>query len=314
MMPMMICLSDIMDVKRSINTRMWADPWFENLDPDFKLVWIYLLTNQQTNMLGIYEISERRVSNETSVPMPTVRKAFEGFAKASKGLLLESGYVVIVNWLKNQKLNPNMEKSCVEVWRKMPSEAKKEVLERLDKGFVKALQSLPKIEIEIEVEIESEKEKNNSQNKDFAEQEFSSHPSETMTAFKAEQSIEKQEQATKDLDKAEQVKLEVYPTFGDFWEIYDKKRGDQAKIKVKWDKLRQEEKENAIEYIPSYIEAQPEKQFRKDPGTFLNNKSWNDEIITNSTTKNRNNEQSSEERATRINSIHQQFQNRFGNS
>jgi hypothetical protein len=34
-----------------------------------------------------------------------------------------------------------------------------------------------------------------------------------------------------------------------------------------------------MEYIPKYKEAQPDKLFRKDPATFLNNKSWNDEII-----------------------------------
>ncbi len=32
-------------------------------------------------------------------------------------------------------------------------------------------------------------------------------------------------------------------------------------------------------YIPKYKAAQPNKQYRKNPETFLNNKSWNDELI-----------------------------------
>lgn len=145
-----------MDVKRSINTRMWVDPWFETLGPEEKLIWVYLLTNQQTNMLGVYEISERRISYDTHIPLERLRKAFEGFERDQKALFIPSGYVVLVNWLKNQKLNPNMEKSCQENWKNLPSEVKKTVLKRLGKGFIKALQRVPKIEIEIEKEIEIE--------------------------------------------------------------------------------------------------------------------------------------------------------------
>jgi hypothetical protein len=78
----------------------------------------------------------------------------------------------------------------------------------------------------------------------------------------------------------------LWPSFEDFWQTYDKKRGDRDKIQKKWEKLKQAEKEAAMAYIPEYIKSQPDKQFRKDPATFLNNKSWNDEIIT------RNNPQS----------------------
>jgi|TARA_Y100000592_G_scaffold101185_1_gene186548 hypothetical protein len=87
---------------------------------------------------------------------------------------------------------------------------------------------------------------------------------------------------TKQLNKVESAQVQTWPTFEDFWEAYKKKRGDQEKIRKKWEKLKQSEKEAIMEYIPRYIESQPDKQFRKDPSTFLNNKSWNDEIITRS--------------------------------
>jgi len=35
-----------------------------------------------------------------------------------------------------------------------------------------------------------------------------------------------------------------------------------------------------MEYIPKYKLSQPNKKFRKDPLTFLNNDGWLDEIIT----------------------------------
>lgn len=76
-------------------------------------------------------------------------------------------------------------------------------------------------------------------------------------------------------------------SFVDFWELYDKKVGDKKKIEKKWNALSLEIQEKIIEYIPKYILAQPAKQFRKNPETFLNNKSWEDEIIERSNAGNK---------------------------
>jgi hypothetical protein len=73
-----------------------------------------------------------------------------------------------------------------------------------------------------------------------------------------------------------------------FWNEYDKKVGSKDKLKKKWNKLSDEERQNAMNYLDIYKQAVPDKQFRKNPETFLNNKSWNDEIITrNNTTINK---------------------------
>ena len=64
-----------------------------------------------------------------------------------------------------------------------------------------------------------------------------------------------------------------------FWNEYDKKVGAKDKLKKKWNKLTDLERQNAMNYLELYKQAVPDKQFRKNPETFLNNKSWNDEII-----------------------------------
>ena len=78
---------------------------------------------------------------------------------------------------------------------------------------------------------------------------------------------------------------ETYPLFSDFWEMYDKKTG-KPKCIEKWNKLKQSDKELIIDYLPKYKQAQPDKKFRKNPTTFLNNESWNDEIIYNNSNNN----------------------------
>ena len=67
--------------------------------------------------------------------------------------------------------------------------------------------------------------------------------------------------------------------FEDFWNLYDKKVGLKEKIKKKWEKLTYGERLAAMEHIPKYIASQPCKCYRKNPETYINNKSWNDEII-----------------------------------
>lgn len=77
---------------------------------------------------------------------------------------------------------------------------------------------------------------------------------------------------------------EIY-SFDDFWNDYDKKVG-KPKSEDLWRKLKDSEKEEIQKYIPEYKKSQPDKQFRKNPATFLYQKGWTDELIfENKTTK-----------------------------
>lgn len=74
--------------------------------------------------------------------------------------------------------------------------------------------------------------------------------------------------------------------FDKFWDMYDKKVGDKAKIKAKFSKLSKSDKEKIFATLPLYKANTPDKKYRKNPETYLNNKSWNDEIISNGSDKN----------------------------
>lgn len=68
-------------------------------------------------------------------------------------------------------------------------------------------------------------------------------------------------------------------TFEQFWNDYDKKVGNLDRIVPKWLKLSDKDREAIRAYIPKYKEAQPDKQFRSNPETFLNGHGWKNEII-----------------------------------
>ena len=65
--------------------------------------------------------------------------------------------------------------------------------------------------------------------------------------------------------------------FENFWSLYGKKR-DRKRCMQRWKKLKQSDKDKIFETLPAYIASTPDVQFRKNPSTYLNNESWNDEI------------------------------------
>lgn len=65
--------------------------------------------------------------------------------------------------------------------------------------------------------------------------------------------------------------------FAEFWDLYGKKV-DSKKCEAKFKKLSKKDVDQLFEALPKYIASTPEKQFRKNPLTWLNGKCWNDEI------------------------------------
>ena len=72
--------------------------------------------------------------------------------------------------------------------------------------------------------------------------------------------------------------------FDEFWNMYDKKTG-MPKCKAKFAKLSESVIDLIFQNLPSYILSTPDKKYRKNPEVWINNKCWNDEIITSSNNK-----------------------------
>lgn len=65
--------------------------------------------------------------------------------------------------------------------------------------------------------------------------------------------------------------------FDEFWNAYGKKV-DTAKCKSKWLKLSHEQHTEIMANVFDYVAANSDKQYRKNPLTYLNGKCWLDEI------------------------------------
>ncbi|MFT5348336.1 MAG: hypothetical protein ACI9M3_001376 [Bacteroidia bacterium] len=147
---------------RSVSTAFWSDPFVEELTPTEKLLFLYLVTNEKTNMLGIYEASISKMSFETGIDKKTLSKALERFETVGKVKYINN-FVFLTNYLKHQNFNPNMKKSAIDVFNNLPKGLVDNDLEiskvNPSEGFErlsKALGMVRKVEVEEEVETEVE--------------------------------------------------------------------------------------------------------------------------------------------------------------
>lgn len=63
-------------------------------------------------------------------------------------------------------------------------------------------------------------------------------------------------------------------SFDVFWDLYDHKTGSKEKAKKKWESLSDSVREKIIDHLPIFKKRHPEKEFRKHPQTYLNQKVW----------------------------------------
>jgi len=83
------------------------------------------------------------------------------------------------------------------------------------------------------------------------------------------------ERKEKEIKETEEIK----ESFELFWNLYDKKVGSKIKLLAKWIKLSDDDRAKIFQHVPKYVLSQPDKKYRKNVETYLNNFGWKDEII-----------------------------------
>lgn len=86
-----------------------------------------------------------------------------------------------------------------------------------------------------------------------------------------------------DQDKEEDQDINRKIAFEKFWKLYDKKV-ERAACEKKWRKVDPDAYSYIFDHVEKYVKSTPDKQFRKNPETYLNNQCWNDEIIRSQST------------------------------
>src|SRR3990167_8158593 len=90
-----------MATERMINTRFWSDSFVADLNSLDRYLFLYFLTNEHTNICGIYEIPLKRIADETGIEREMLTKML----KRLKGRVeYKDGWVIVVNFTRYQRL------------------------------------------------------------------------------------------------------------------------------------------------------------------------------------------------------------------
>jgi len=138
---------------RSINTKFWEDRYIIELTPIEKLIYLYLFSNNSVELAGSYEITTKKISNDTGIEIKEIEKLLKKFENDKKIIYID-GFIIIKNYLKNQSWNNNMKINAIRTIEQLPDNIRKAFI-----GFVnplKGFDSLWKVEDELETEVESE--------------------------------------------------------------------------------------------------------------------------------------------------------------
>lgn len=109
-----------MSKQRYIDTKFWDDSYIVNLDPIEKLLFVYFLTNPLTNIIGIYEITIKRIAFDTGIDKDMVLKILDRF-EADEKIRYKDGWIVIKNFIKHQKDSPSIHKGIEELLKQVPN-------------------------------------------------------------------------------------------------------------------------------------------------------------------------------------------------
>src|SRR3990167_111504 len=123
-----------MSKQRFINTKFWSDNYIVNLNPLERYLFLYFLTNEHTNISGIYELPLKRMATETGIDIDMLPKMLKRMVGK---IYYVDGWVCIVNFEKHQRSrgSPKIEKG-IEL-------AKKEVPVTILDKFSTLISSLP---------------------------------------------------------------------------------------------------------------------------------------------------------------------------
>lgn len=87
--------------QRIVNTHFWNDPYILSLTCDQRLLFLWAITNPQTDLCGAYEAALSIIELQTGLSKKKIMDGFEKFAEDGK-IFYRDGWVIVRNFTKHQ--------------------------------------------------------------------------------------------------------------------------------------------------------------------------------------------------------------------
>ncbi len=96
-----------MSKQRPVETSFWRDAYTTALSPNSKLVFLYLLTNPDSTLCGIYQMPIDNIALDTGLTVKQVSAILKAFTCDNK-VHYYNGYVILVNRIRHQWRSPKV--------------------------------------------------------------------------------------------------------------------------------------------------------------------------------------------------------------
>lgn len=114
-----------MSKQRYINTKFWSDGFVSELNPLDRYLFLYFLTNEHTNISGIYELPLKTISFETGIELDMLKKMIKRLTSKVEYI---DGWVWIRNFQKHQNQDsPKIKIGIENEMAKVPPEVIKKI-------------------------------------------------------------------------------------------------------------------------------------------------------------------------------------------
>lgn len=111
--------------QRYVNTKFWSDTFISELNPLDRYLFLYFLTNEHTNIAGVYELPLKTISFETGLELDMLKKMLK---RLLGKIVYIDGWVCIKNFQKHQSAESATVKKGIEVeMSKIPDNIRKKI-------------------------------------------------------------------------------------------------------------------------------------------------------------------------------------------
>lgn len=131
-----------MSKHRVVKSDFWVDEYVEDLPINERYFFLYLLTCPESNILGIFKTTMKRMSFETTLLIEEIERMFEKFSSVDKIHYID-GYVLLVNFQKHQNPSGTMKTGISKLLNDLPKSVidfilskKSKIYDRLYRGYL----------------------------------------------------------------------------------------------------------------------------------------------------------------------------------
>lgn len=119
-----------MSKQRAINTKFWSDPWVrDELNPLDRYLFLYFLTNEHTNISGVYELPIATIAFETGIDREELERSM--IKRLRPKVIYQRNWVIIPRFAKHQNLKSNDVRTGIErEFKNAPEIIQKEAISR----------------------------------------------------------------------------------------------------------------------------------------------------------------------------------------